>query len=83
MMMEGGKTAKQMPKVQPTKKTLELTLQELYTGNTIELTHERSRLCQSCGGKGGENVKKCNQCKGQGGTVKLVSVGPGLFTQTH
>ena len=81
--MGGGKKAKQLPKMQSTKRGLELTLEDLYHGKTIEMPHERSRLCEKCEGKGGADVKKCKECKGEGGKVKLVQVGPGMFTQAQ
>jgi DnaJ-class molecular chaperone len=49
----------------------------------VPLHHERARLCAACSGKGGENVKKCPICKGQGGVVQLVQVGPGMYSQVE
>ena len=80
---KGGKGGKQLPKMQPTKKLLEATLEDIYFGKTIDMPHERSRLCEKCNGKGGLNVKKCPVCKGEGGVVKLIPVGPGMFTQAE
>jgi DnaJ family protein A protein 2 len=58
-----GKTAEK-PKMQPTKRVLDVTLEKIYTGGVVELHHERARLCGSCDGRGGENIKKCPICKG-------------------
>jgi len=31
-----------------------------------KLTYFRTRNCQTCDGKGGQNVAKCTKCKGRG-----------------
>lgn len=50
----GGK--KQMAKVKPTQKPLEVTLEDIYNGRIVKLEHTRTRCCEKCGGKGGEQV---------------------------
>lgn len=87
-MMFGGqprpnKKVVEKPKMQPTKRALELTLEQMYNGGTVPLRHEHARLCASCEGKGGENVKKCPICKGQGGVMQLVQMGPGMYSQVE
>lgn len=67
---QGGR--KEMPKVKPTKKALEVTLEQIYNGEVIKIQHERSRCCENCKGKGGENVKSCNTCKGKGRVVQVL-----------
>ena len=49
----------------------------------MPLFHERARICDVCEGKGGKDVKKCSDCKGQGAVVKMVQVGPGMFAQSQ
>lgn len=43
---------------------------------------ERTRNCETCDGKGGQNVTKCAKCKGRGQVEKLVQLGPGMYTQS-
>lgn len=36
---------REMQKVKPTKKALEITLEQAYNGGVIKVPHERSRCC--------------------------------------
>jgi DnaJ-class molecular chaperone len=58
------------------KETLEVTLEELYTGVKKEVTFERFNLCKACKGEGTENGEKkpCKTCDGTG-AVNAVLVG--------
>lgn len=47
------------------------------------MSHKRSRVCEKCDGKGGENVKKCPKCQGKKFVEKLVQLGPGMYTQSR
>lgn len=38
-------------------------------------------MCEVCDGKGGPDVKKCSECKGEGAVVKMVQVAPGMYAQ--
>lgn len=51
----GGRQAarREMPKVKPTKKALEVTLEQVYNGAMVKVNHERTRCCETCKGKGG------------------------------
>lgn len=48
-----------------------------------EVKITRFRVCTDCEGKGGANAKTCPDCKGSGIGVKLVQLGPGMFTQAQ
>lgn len=41
----GGNQRREMPKVKPTKKALDVTLEQVYSGGLIKVPHERSRCC--------------------------------------
>ena len=85
-MMHGKQQAKgfkQKPKFQPMKKQIQVSLEKLYTGGNMPLFHERARMCDVCDGKGGTDVVKCSQCKGNGAVVKMVQVGPGMYAQAE
>ena len=44
---------------------------------------DRQRKCEGCNGKGGSQVDVCTKCKGKGIIVKLVQMGPGMYSQTQ
>lgn len=72
-----------MAKVKPTKKALDVTLEQVYNGGMIKFPHDRTRCCQTCKGKGGENVKSCGTCKGKGRVVQMYQMGPGMYQQVQ
>ncbi|MCX8030368.1 MAG: molecular chaperone DnaJ [Thermodesulfovibrionales bacterium] len=49
--------------------SMELTLEEAFTGITKPISFTRTINCTSCGGTGAENYKDCERCKGTG-TIK-------------
>lgn len=62
----------------------QVTLEELYKGKTVKFASTKSIICTHCKGTGGKEKakpQKCERCKGQGATIGLRSVGPGLVTQ--
>lgn len=62
----------------------EVTLEELYKGKTVKFASTKNIICSHCKGSGGKEKAKaqtCEKCKGNGVTVGLRSVGPGLVTQ--
>lgn len=66
---QGGR--REMQKVKATKKALEVTLEQVYNGAVIKVTHERTRCCETCKGKGGEGVRTCTGCKGRGRVMQV------------
>ncbi|RDL39510.1 Ribosomal protein L32e [Venustampulla echinocandica] len=62
----------------------EVTLEELYKGKTVKFASTKNIICSHCKGTGGKEKAKpqtCERCKGNGVTVGLRQVGPGLVTQ--
>lgn len=62
----------------------QVTLEELYKGKTVKFASTKNIICSHCKGSGGKEKAKaatCERCKGNGVTVGLRSVGPGLVTQ--
>jgi molecular chaperone DnaJ len=45
---------------------LHLTLEEAFTGTTLNIPVSRSVACESCGGKGAESFETCSKCQGTG-----------------
>lgn len=81
MFGHAGKHEKQKPKVKPKKVVVDVTLEQVYKGDLIQVDIKRYRLCEACHGKGGEDVQSCKNCKGKGITTKLVEIGHGMYQQ--
>lgn len=85
MMFGGGgpgtKGPASKPKMKPKRIAVNVTLENIYKGELKQVDVKRYRLCETCHGTGGEDVKKCEECKGQGVTVKLVQVSPMAYAQ--
>jgi DnaJ family protein A protein 2 len=58
------------------KHKLSCSLEELYRGKTARLGLSRTVLCPDCDGKGGKNVKSCQQCCGRGRVLIQKQMGP-------
>jgi len=61
---------------------LQVTLADLYMGNTKEKSIERAQICELCKGVGSENkaaASKCADCDGQGVVLRMVRQGPMVF----
>jgi len=60
---------------------IEVDLETLYSGATVEQEVKRFSVCDKCNGAGGKNGVDitCKKCKGQG--HMLGQLGPGMFTQ--
>lgn len=56
-----------------------MTLEDVYNGKMANLKNRRTALCSDCHGKGGEGVKTCGECRGQGAVFKTVMMGPGTY----
>lgn len=64
-------------------KEMEITLEQAFAGDSKKISHKRYRPCASCDGMGGEEAKKCGKCKGRGVVIKMVQMGPGMYTQSQ
>lgn len=64
---------------------LRVSLEDLYKGKTSKLALQKTVLCPECQGVGGkkESVKQCKDCNGQGVTLKLRQIGPGMVQQVQ
>ena len=81
----GGEAGPKRPrKGRDEEQKYEVTLEELYKGKTVKFASTKNIICTHCKGTGGKKDSKpqtCERCKGNGITVGLRSVGPGLVTQ--
>lgn len=64
---------------------LKVTLEELYNGGTRKLSLARNIKCSSCSGTCTKSGRKytCVNCNGQGATVQLRALGPGMMQQVQ
>jgi DnaJ-class molecular chaperone len=77
----GGGRRNQKRQLKPTVLEERITLKEAYDGCVKKLKVKRKKVCQGCQGKGGSKVHECTKCKGQGYVVRMVQMGPGMYSQ--
>jgi DnaJ-class molecular chaperone len=58
--------------------TISVSLEDLCTRKLIKLNVNRDISCQVCDGNGGINPSSCASCQGQGITVTVRAIGPGM-----
>lgn len=58
---------------------MEITLEEAYNGSMKKIKIQRYRICTTCDGKGGKDVKTCKECSGRGIIKKMIQLGPGMY----
>jgi len=80
---QGRGQPRETPQLKPTVKQVEVSLEDAFNGKMMELSVERAVLCTSCDGKGGLDPKTCSGCKGRGVVIKMVQLGPGMYTQSQ
>ncbi len=79
----GGPAKKQVAKCKPTKVAFKVSLEDIYNGKVVKFENKRTRCCEKCNGKGGENVETCKQCKGKGMVIQMYQMGPGMYQQVQ
>jgi DnaJ-class molecular chaperone len=79
----GGPAKKQVAKCKPTKVAFKVSLEDIYNGKIVKFENKRTRCCEKCNGKGGENVETCKQCKGKGMVIQMYQMGPGMYQQVQ
>ena len=60
---------------------MEVTLEQMFSGKTLNVKINREHPCGTCDGKGGMNTKNCSPCNGRGMVTRDVMVGPGMFSR--
>ncbi|KAF9361864.1 DnaJ- protein scj1 [Mortierella sp. AD094] len=63
---------------------LEVTLEELYSGTSIEIEVSKQTICSHCDGSGAkssDDVVTCPGCQGQGAKIVKHMLAPGMFQQ--
>jgi DnaJ family protein A protein 2 len=81
----GGRRAskREKPQMKPTVKKITIDMDKIYTGHIKNVIIDRKMVCVGCDGKGGKNIKTCDQCKGRGVVVRMVQLGPGMYSQSQ
>lgn len=81
----GGRRAskREKPQMKPTVKKITIDMDKIYTGHIKNVIIDRKTLCVGCDGKGGKNINTCTQCKGRGVVVRMVQLGPGMYSQSQ
>ncbi|ORZ19433.1 hypothetical protein BCR42DRAFT_323462 [Absidia repens] len=63
---------------------LEVTLEDVYNGATVELDISKQVVCDHCHGSGArrsEDIVQCSVCQGQGVRTQRVQIAPGMVQQ--
>lgn len=84
LLSGGGGRGKKQAEKKSSDTTHKMTVQlnDLYHGVTKKIAINRDRCCTECGGQGGSKVTVCTECRGKGRVVKMVQLGPGMYTQS-
>jgi len=85
-MFTGGGPRRQQQgakKTKPVMKEVQVKLEEVFSGKVVKMPIKKRICCESCGGKGGKNIKTCGDCKGQGFKIKTQMLGPGMIQQSQ
>ena len=74
---------RERPTVKPIKTGITLTMEQIYTGATIQKEIKRDSLCNTCDGTGSVDKQShtCTTCRGKGVVVKIQQLGPGIMQQ--
>lgn len=83
LMGRGGRSREGPKRTPDTAFSLKVSLEEVYSGKTSKVAITRDRVCSGCNGKGGTNVKTCSSCKGKGAVVRVMQMGPGMYSQSE
>lgn len=82
----GGRGPQPLQRTEDARIDVDITLEDLYKGKTYKITSSRNIICTTCSGTGARKKamhKECAACSGQGYTVKIKRVGPGLASKFH
>lgn len=83
----GGPFGQAGPRRGPSKQyNLEVSLEDMYLGKKVQITHERNILCPACDGSGAKSkadIHTCDKCNGQGVRVVRQQIMPGFITNAQ
>lgn len=81
-----GNQKQQKPKGPTLNLQLDVTLEDLYNGATVEVEVVNQHICSHCRGTGADSrddISKCNQCGGQGMIIQRQQIAPGFVQQVQ
>jgi len=79
----GRSSRREKAQLKPTVKKINIDMEQIYNGHLKSVIVDRKTLCATCDGKGGKNITTCGQCKGRGVVVRMVQLGPGMYSQSQ
>ena len=79
----GRAARREKAQLKPTVKKINIDMEQIYTGHLKTVIVDRKLVCVDCDGKGGKNINTCGQCKGRGVVVRMVQLGPGMYSQSQ
>lgn len=82
----GSRTQKRQERTEDAKMDVDITLEDLYKGKTYKITSTRNVICPTCAGTGARKKaiqKNCTTCQGEGNTVKIKRVAPGIASKVY
>eukprot|EP01083_Nonionella_stella_P259531 886046_1 len=62
-------------KAPPIRQFIDVTLEDLYNGNSKIINYNKMIICNDCNGKGGQHVTECAQCNGNGIQIMTERIG--------
>ena len=80
-----GRGRRGFKKGKNTLKTVEVSLEDIYNENTIEINLNLDIKCPVCNGLGCKqksDLKICSQCDGSGQFIEIKTFGPGMISQS-
>lgn len=80
----GHQQRRQQQRMPDVEVVLDVTLEDLYKGKTLEVLHKKRQLCSHCHGSGADtpdDVKDCPVCHGAGVKVERRQIAPGFVQQ--
>ena len=85
VFLERGKKIKQNKQSDALCLTVDCTLEELYRGVKRSIRVKRKKICEECGGTGGEGEerKACEQCNACGYSQTIIQLAPGVVIQNQ
>jgi DnaJ family protein A protein 2 len=83
MPFQFGGMGQQATQAQNIVEHVDVTLEQLYNEESVNVTYKQHNTCGKCDGEGSKDGKKteCNGCKGKGMRVHVVNIGPGMMQQ--
>lgn len=81
--MFGNMSANRAQERENIMKKLDVTLDQIYKEETVNLKYEQKVTCHSCNGEGTSDGNKieCSDCDGKGVKVRIIRMGPGIAQQ--